>query len=88
MENSIAVLKPFGRFLELGKRDFYQNGHPSAAIAAQRLVFRDRHRPVADPAPDLAQALLGEMSDGLAAGTLRRWRTASSRLPRSTARFA
>ncbi len=25
MERSLAVLKPFGRFLELGKRDFYEN---------------------------------------------------------------
>jgi acyl transferase domain-containing protein/acyl carrier protein len=25
MERSLEVLKPFGRFLELGKRDFYQN---------------------------------------------------------------
>lgn len=25
MERSLAVVKPFGRFLELGKRDFYQN---------------------------------------------------------------
>ena len=27
MERSVGCLKPFGRFLELGKRDFYQNRH-------------------------------------------------------------
>lgn len=27
MERSVDCLKPFGRFLELGKRDFYQNRH-------------------------------------------------------------
>jgi NADPH:quinone reductase-like Zn-dependent oxidoreductase/acyl carrier protein len=27
MERSVACLKPFGRFLELGKRDYYQNRH-------------------------------------------------------------
>uniref|UniRef100_UPI003BABA70F SDR family NAD(P)-dependent oxidoreductase n=1 Tax=Stappia sp. TaxID=1870903 RepID=UPI003BABA70F len=27
MERSIELLKPFGRFLELGKRDYYENSH-------------------------------------------------------------
>ena len=72
MENSIAVLKPFGRFLELGKRDFYQNRRIHLrplrhnisyfAIDVDQLPLRR---------PELAQALLAELADGLAAGTLR-----------------
>jgi acyl transferase domain-containing protein/NADPH:quinone reductase-like Zn-dependent oxidoreductase/acyl carrier protein/NADP-dependent 3-hydroxy acid dehydrogenase YdfG len=27
MERSVELLKPFGRFLELGKRDYYENSH-------------------------------------------------------------
>ena len=27
MERSVELLKPFGRFLELGKRDYYENNH-------------------------------------------------------------
>ena len=72
MENSIAVLKPFGRFLELGKRDFYLNRRIHLrplrhnvsyfGIDVDQLPIRR---------PDLAQALLAEVSDGLSAGTFR-----------------
>ena len=51
METSLGVLKPFGRFLELGKRDFYQNRpHAHAPAAAEHFLFRDRRGPAADPA--------------------------------------
>jgi len=72
MEASIAVLKPFGRFLELGKRDFYLN---------RRLHLRPLRQNVSYFAidvdqlpvrrPELARALLGELSAALAAGAIR-----------------
>ncbi len=44
MEQSLSVLKPFGRFLELnGKRDFYLNRRIHLRpLRQEHLLFRDR----------------------------------------------
>lgn len=39
MQRSIDVLKPFGRFLELGKRDFYANTHIGLRPFRQNLSY-------------------------------------------------
>jgi NADPH:quinone reductase-like Zn-dependent oxidoreductase/NAD(P)-dependent dehydrogenase (short-subunit alcohol dehydrogenase family)/acyl carrier protein len=72
MEQSLGVLKPFGRFLELGKRDFYQN---------RRIHLRPLRRNVSYFAidvdqlpvqrPDLARTLLSEVSGALRDGAIR-----------------
>ncbi|HJU19597.1 MAG TPA: SDR family NAD(P)-dependent oxidoreductase, partial [Stellaceae bacterium] len=72
MEQSLAVLKPFGRFLELGKSDFYLNRRVHLRPLRQNISYfaidvdqLPIHR------PDLARALLSEVSAALAAGTIR-----------------
>ena len=70
MERSLELLQPFGRFLELGKRDFYANSkvglrcfrHNVAyfAIDADQLLSRQ---------PGLATELLGELMQHFADGT-------------------
>jgi phthiocerol/phenolphthiocerol synthesis type-I polyketide synthase C len=72
MDRSLELLKPFGRFLELGKRDFYLNRrfHPRAlrqnisyfAIDIDQLPLRR---------PDLARSLLAEIAAALANGEIR-----------------
>ncbi len=72
MERSLALLKPFGRFLELGKRDFFLN---------RRLHLRSLRQNVSYFAidvdqlplrrPDLARAVLAEITAALAAGSIR-----------------
>ncbi|HEY1794715.1 MAG TPA: SDR family NAD(P)-dependent oxidoreductase [Stellaceae bacterium] len=72
MENSIAVLKPFGRFLELGKRDFYQNRRIHLRPFRQNISYFGidvDQLPI--QRPDLAQALLAETAAALAEGTIR-----------------
>lgn len=69
---SLRVLRPFGRFLELGKRDFYENTRVGlrplkdnltyAAIDADQLMS---HR------PELAQSVLSEVMGLLSEGVLR-----------------
>ena len=61
--------------------------HPSAAAAAEHLLFRDRRRPAADRSARTSRGgLLGEVAEALARGRSGRWRTASSRSPSSTTR--
>jgi acyl transferase domain-containing protein/NADPH:quinone reductase-like Zn-dependent oxidoreductase/NADP-dependent 3-hydroxy acid dehydrogenase YdfG/acyl carrier protein len=72
MEQSLGVLKPFGRFLELGKRDFYLN---------RRIHLRPLRHNVSYFAidvdqlpierPDLARALLAEVATALGEGAIR-----------------
>jgi len=72
MERSLGVLKPFGRFLELGKRDFYLDS---------RIHMRPLRRNVSYFAidvdqlpvrrPDLARSLLAEVSAALSDGAIR-----------------
>ncbi|MFZ0854411.1 MAG: SDR family NAD(P)-dependent oxidoreductase [Hyphomicrobiaceae bacterium] len=70
MERSLELLRPFGRFLELGKRDFYANSkvglrafrHNVAyfAIDADQLLSQQ---------PALAMGLMGELMQHFADGT-------------------
>ncbi len=72
MERSLGLLRPFGRFLELGKRDFYENSAVGLrpfrhnvsyfGIDADQLPLRR---------PALAAELFAEIGAGLRAGTLR-----------------
>jgi len=71
MERSLGLLRPFGRFLELGKRDFYQNTRIGLravrhnisyfAIDADELVARH---------PAIARSLLEELQALFATGDL------------------
>jgi acyl transferase domain-containing protein/NADPH:quinone reductase-like Zn-dependent oxidoreductase/acyl carrier protein len=72
MEASIAVLKPFGRFLELGKRDFYLNRRVHLRPFRQNVsYFAIDVDQLPVRRPELARALLGEISEALAAGAIR-----------------
>jgi phthiocerol/phenolphthiocerol synthesis type-I polyketide synthase C len=72
MERSLGLLRPFGRFLELGKRDFYANSAVGLrpfrhnvsyfGIDADQLPLRR---------PELAAALFAEIGAGLRDGSLR-----------------
>ncbi|MGH7037096.1 MAG: acyltransferase domain-containing protein, partial [Stellaceae bacterium] len=72
MEQSLAVLRPFGRFLELGKADFYLNRRIHLRPLRQNVSYfaidvdqLPIHR------PDLARALLAEVSEALSVGAIR-----------------
>ena len=72
MEQSLGVLKPFGRFLELGKRDFYLNSRIHLRALRQNIsYFAIDVDQLPLQRPDLARALLGEVSEALASGTIR-----------------
>jgi NADPH:quinone reductase-like Zn-dependent oxidoreductase/acyl carrier protein len=62
MERSLSVLRPFGRFLELGKRDFYGNTHLGLRPFRQNLSYFgiDADQLLVHQ-PDLAQRLLSEV---------------------------
>ena len=72
MEKSLTLMAPFGRFLELGKRDFYQSTRVSIrpfrhnisyfAIDADELVARQ---------PDVAAAVMADLCSLLSKGSLR-----------------
>ncbi|HVH77550.1 MAG TPA: SDR family NAD(P)-dependent oxidoreductase [Stellaceae bacterium] len=72
MEESLGVLKPFGRFLELGKRDFYLNRRIHLRPLRQNIAYFAidiDQLPVRRP--DLACALLSEVSAALSEGAIR-----------------
>jgi acyl transferase domain-containing protein/NADPH:quinone reductase-like Zn-dependent oxidoreductase/acyl carrier protein len=72
MEQSLGILKPFGRFLELGKRDFYLNSRIHLRALRQNIsYFAIDVDQLPIQRPDLARALLDEVSEALAAGTIR-----------------
>jgi phthiocerol/phenolphthiocerol synthesis type-I polyketide synthase C len=72
MEQSLSVLKPFGRFLELGKRDFYLNRRIHLRPLRQNIsYFAIDVDQLPIQRPELARALLGEVSDALGAGAIR-----------------
>src|SRR5207302_4445504 len=72
MEQSLSVLKPFGRFLELGKRDFYLNRRIHLRPFRQNVsYFAIDVDQLPIQRPDLARALLSEVSEALAAGAIR-----------------
>jgi NADPH:quinone reductase-like Zn-dependent oxidoreductase/acyl carrier protein len=72
MEQSLGVLKPFGRFLELGKRDFYLNRRIHLRPLRQNISYFGidvDQLPI--QRPDLARALLSEVSAALREGAIR-----------------
>jgi acyl transferase domain-containing protein/acyl carrier protein len=78
MERSLDLLRPFGRFIELGKRDFFLNSRVGLRPFRQNVSYFGvdaDQLPRARPA--LAAEILAEVRDLLAAGTLKPlpWRT-------------
>ncbi|HEX6442119.1 MAG TPA: SDR family NAD(P)-dependent oxidoreductase, partial [Stellaceae bacterium] len=72
MEQSLAVLKPFGRFLELGKRDFYLNRRIHLRPLRQNVsYFAIDVDQLPVQRPELARSLLGEVQGALAEGAIR-----------------
>ena len=72
MERSLGLLRPFGRFLELGKRDFYANTRMGIRPLRQNVAYFGvdaDQLPLVHPA--LAASLFGELSAALAEGRLR-----------------
>lgn len=70
MERSLELVKPFGRFLELGKRDYYAN----TAIALRPFrrnvsYFGIDADQLLKSKPRLSDRLLGELMEHFAAGT-------------------
>lgn len=72
MRRSLGVVKPFGRFLELGKRDFYENSsiglRPFRHNVSYFGIDADQ---LAVKRPALAATLFEELGALFAAGTLR-----------------
>jgi len=69
MERSIALMRPFGRFLELGKRDFYANTKVGLRAFRQNISYfgidADQlltHQP--DVARDIFRNLINSFADG------------------------
>jgi phthiocerol/phenolphthiocerol synthesis type-I polyketide synthase C len=72
MEQSLGVLKPFGRFLELGKRDFYLNSRIHLRPLRQNIsYFAIDVDQLPLQRPELARALLTEVSEALSSGAIR-----------------
>src|SRR5216684_182032 len=72
MEQSLGVLKPFGRFLELGKRDFYLNRRVHLRPLRQNIsYFAIDVDQLPVQRPDLARSLLSEVSAALSEGAIR-----------------
>ncbi|MGE0259039.1 MAG: SDR family NAD(P)-dependent oxidoreductase [Alphaproteobacteria bacterium] len=72
MEASLGLLKPFGRFLELGKRDFYQNRRVHMRPLRQNIsYFAIDVDQLPIQRPDLAGALLSEIAGALSNGEIR-----------------
>ena len=72
MERSLEALKPFGRFLELGKRDLYLNRRVHLRPLRQNIsYFAIDIDQLPIRRPDLAQVLLTEVSSALAEGAIR-----------------
>ncbi len=72
MERSLGLLRPFGRFLELGKRDFYANTRMGIRPLRQNVAYHGvdaDQLPLVHPA--LAASLFAELSAAMADGTLR-----------------
>ncbi|WP_069383585.1 type I polyketide synthase [Halomonas caseinilytica] len=62
INQNLRVLRPFGRFLELGKRDFYENTHIGLRPFRNNLsYFGIDSDQLMKACPDLTQTLFGEM---------------------------
>jgi NADPH:quinone reductase-like Zn-dependent oxidoreductase/NADP-dependent 3-hydroxy acid dehydrogenase YdfG/acyl carrier protein len=72
MEASLELLKPFGRFIELGKRDFYENRRLQSRLLRQNVsYFAVDVDQLPVQRPELARSLLGDVGAALAAGEIR-----------------
>jgi NADPH:quinone reductase-like Zn-dependent oxidoreductase/acyl carrier protein len=72
MERSLEVLRPFGRFLELGKRDLYLNRRIHLRPLRQNIsYFAIDIDQLPIRRPDLARELLSEVSSALCKGAIR-----------------
>jgi phthiocerol/phenolphthiocerol synthesis type-I polyketide synthase C len=72
MERSLEVLRPFGRFLELGKRDLYLNRRIHLRPLRQNIsYFAIDIDQLPIRRPDLARELLAEVSAALDEGAIR-----------------
>ena len=71
MEESLKVLKPFGRFIELGKRDFIADTRLGLRPFARNLTYFgvDADQLIAAQ-PDLVRKLMNELSEQFSAGLL------------------
>ncbi|MBI3514036.1 MAG: SDR family NAD(P)-dependent oxidoreductase, partial [Proteobacteria bacterium] len=72
MERSLGLLRRFGRFVELGKRDFFMNTRVGLRPLRQNVSYYavDVDQLPAQR-PDLARLLMGEVAELLSAGALR-----------------
>ena len=72
MERSLACLAPFGRFLELGKQDFYANTAVGLRPLKENIVYHgiDVDQVMARR-PELATRVFAEVMEGFATGALR-----------------
>jgi len=71
MVRSIDVLRPFGRFLELGKRDFYENTRIGLRPFRNNIsYFGIDADQLMRESPELTAQLFGEVLDLIADGTL------------------
>lgn len=69
MERSLACLAPFGRFVELGKRDFFANTRLGLRPFRRNLsYFGVDADQLLGERPDLAERLLAEIAEGFASG--------------------
>lgn len=72
MEASLELLRSFGRFIELGKRDFFENRWLPARLLRQNVsYFAVDVDQLPVQRPELAKALLAKMADALARGEIR-----------------
>ncbi|WP_042973180.1 type I polyketide synthase [Burkholderia sp. AU4i] len=71
MVRSIDTLRPFGRFLELGKRDFYENSHIGLRPFRNNIsYFGIDADQLMGALPELTERLFGEVMALFAAGVL------------------
>jgi acyl transferase domain-containing protein/NADPH:quinone reductase-like Zn-dependent oxidoreductase/acyl carrier protein len=72
MERSLGLTKPFGRFVELGKRDFVENRRaPLRPLRRNATYYAVDVDELPRARPALAARLLGRITDGLRDGTFR-----------------
>jgi acyl transferase domain-containing protein/acyl carrier protein len=71
MERTLGLMAPFGRFIELGKRDFVENRRaPLRPLRRNVSYFAVDADALPRARPDLAQALLADIAARLADGAL------------------
>jgi acyl transferase domain-containing protein/NADPH:quinone reductase-like Zn-dependent oxidoreductase/acyl carrier protein/SAM-dependent methyltransferase len=72
MERSLGLLRPFGRFIELGKRDFMMDTRVGLRVLRQNISYHavDVDRLPVDR-PELAASLLQTVTDLMESGALR-----------------